>query len=556
MKRSVKNIALILALLMLVVSISACKGDETPANPPPAQPGQTSTQPAQPAPATGGGSDTIGNIGTVETNPEDRVMSDETLRVVLDEEPNVLTPQYSSPSSPGMTIGTAIFDSLFRWNSETKHADPCLATDYEWIDTTHLRLFLRRGVIGHDGKEMTADDVLFTIEFGTSGTNTNYTRLFVLDECKVEDDYTFVLALPNPYPNMVDILCSEGYGIISRSATEAVGGIEAGTRTTKIGFGRYTYDSWVSGQYIRLARHDAYWDTDKVPYYKYVDFTWNGDTATRSMAIQSGDADVTFNLTATQLNNMSTMDGISVYGGPSDSGLSLWMNCKNEALSDQRVREAISLLVDRDAVVNLIYGGYTLPTDTLVTQLSKYYSAPAQWPKRDAERAKALLAEAGYAGGLTFNCMIVAKNSNLAELLQSNLAEGGIDLDISPVEFPVMMGTLMGGEYEMYLTDLPGNDPARLLIRIDGRLPIPAAAGGAQYNDDALNAFIDTALYNPDEATRVAAYADIQNYVRQNHVQVGICSEICSAAFSSDLTGIGFCPSFFPDISNVRPIGK
>ena len=364
-----------------------------------------------------------------------------------------------------------------------------------------------------------------------------------------------MLALTNPYPNIVDVLCSQGYGIVSRSATEAVGGIEAGTRTSRNGFGRYTFDSWVSGQYIRLIRHDDYFDKDNIPYYKYIDFTWNADTATRSMAVQSGDVDVTFNLTATQLNHLNTVDGISVYGGPSISALGLFLNTQYEPLSDARVREAIALLIDRDAIVNLIYGGYTVKTETLVPQTSKYYRPPATDAVPDVARARELLAEAGYADGLTLNCMIVAKNANLAELIQTKLAEIGIILDISVVEFPVMMGTLATGEYQVYMTDLPSNDPARLLIRIDGRLSLAAAAGGCQYNSDVLNSFIDAALLEPEESARIDAYGNIQDYVRETYIIIGLCSEIRCTAFRSDLIGVGFDPSDFPDVSYIRPTG-
>lgn len=502
------------------------------------------------------GAKQLGELDEGGGNAASNVASDETLRVLLDDEPHVLTPQYSSPSSPGITIGGCIFDTLYRWDNESNSPVPCLATDYEWIDDTHIRFTLRDGVVAHDGSPLTAEDVLYSVEFGLSGTNSNWGRIFNYEECEAEDDLTVILATNNSFPNLLDILTGPSYGIISKSATEACGGMEAATRDTRCGFGPYTLESWESGQYVRLVRHDDYWDADNVPYYKHIDFTWNSDTATRSMAVQAGDVDVTFNLTATQLNEMKGTEGISVYGTSSDSALCFYMNCSQAPFDNEMVREAMALAVDREAIVNLVYNGYVSETETNFTQISQYYSAPEQRAEPDLEAAKQLLADAGYPDGFEVNCMIVAKNQNLAQLLQSQFEQIGVKINIQQVEFSAMMGNLMSGDYQTYITDVSSNDPARLLIRLDGRLELPQASGGCQFNDDELNALIDVADYEMDYDTRLQAYVDIQSFIREHHPLIGLCSEIFSAAYKTGLTGVTYDASAFPSVCRVRPAGQ
>ena len=143
MKNPKKPIALLIALILAAGVLAGCGSQ--PSN----QPTTPTTDSPSPSPQSPG---TIGDVGETQQPPPgtERVTSDETLRVLLDQEPNVLTPQYSSPSSPGMTIGYAIFATLFRWNNETQAADPYLATGFEWVDDRNIRISLREGVIGHD----------------------------------------------------------------------------------------------------------------------------------------------------------------------------------------------------------------------------------------------------------------------------------------------------------------------------------------------------------------------------------------------------------------------
>ncbi|MGI5971445.1 MAG: ABC transporter substrate-binding protein [Oscillospiraceae bacterium] len=545
MKRGSSIIAIFLVLVMI---FSACGKTETAA--------ETSTGGgAEEAAATEAGK--VQEIGELEENysgdAETNVLSDETLRVILDEEPSSMAPQYSIPSSPGMTVGGCIFDRLFRWNPETKEADPCLATDYEWVDDTHLRLTLRDGVIAHDGTVMTAEDVLYTIEYGQSGTNTMWATYFDLEGTVVEDDLHIVLALNKAVPTMVDQLTGPSYGIVDKSSVEAAGGIEASAKAATIGYGPYTFDSWVPGQYIRLVRHDDYWDADNVAYYKYIDFTWNADSSTRSMAIQSGDGDVTFNLSAMQLNNLSAVDGVSVYGTSADAVLCMYINCSAEPLDNELVRDAIDLALDRETLVQLCYGGLVEPCETSISPVNKYYSAPDNPSSCNIEAAKQLLAEAGYPDGIDIDMMFIQKNTSVAQMVQSQLEQAGIRLSIVQTEFIAMMGTVCSGDYQIYMTDISSDDMATLITRLDGRLSTQEAVGGCQFNDDGLNALIDIASYDLDEDERREALAGIQDFVREHHPLVGICCEIKSTAFRSDLVGVSFDVANFPDVSRVRP---
>lgn len=482
-------------------------------------------------------------------------ISDETLYVVGREEPDHLCALYGTNTETGGILALAMYDYLLYLNNETGEFEKSVATDYEWIDSTHLRVSIRDDVVAYDGTILTANDVMYSLQLGLSGNNVTSYIMIDPEECSVEDDFTIILGTTEPYPTLENLMSTCGFlPLVDESSVEAVGGWDVAYREAKISTGKYFLDEWVDGEYMTFVRNDNYWDQDALPYYKYIHVTFVGDAATRAMALQSGEADIAMSLTSAQDEALG--GDASMWYGFGDASKVLWMNCSEGPLADERVREAIFWLLDNDALIAVCTNGVASPTQTQFSTKSFYYAEPPAGYERkvDVEKAKELLSEAGYGDGVTLGAFGLQADQAALELIQSMLAQGGITMEIELVE-PSAGFTKMGsGDYELYLGASYGFDPVRVMNRVDGRIAPAQAGGGAVYNSDELNAIIDIARSSTDDAERMQAYADVQNYIIEHTLCIGCYMDCVRYGVNNNLGGAVYDGNGYIYLANIAPV--
>lgn len=537
-----KILALILAMLMLMSVLSACGGTETeePA--------------AAEAPAAETAEEAVVPVAENETAETVTGVSDETLYVVAREEPDHLCALYGTNSETGGILSLAMYDYLLYLNNETGEFEKSVATDYEWIDDTHIRIKIRDDVVAYDGTTITANDIMYGLELGLAGNNVTSYIMVDPDECYVEDDYTLVLGTTEAYPTIENLMSTSGFlPIIDESSVEAVGGWDVAYRQAKISTGKYFLDEWVDGEYIRLVRNDDHWDQENLPYYKYIEVSFVSDAATRAMALQSGEADVAMSLTAAQDEALGS-DSVMWYGF-GDASKCIWMNCSEGPLADERVREAIFWLIDNDAIIALCTNGVATPTETQFSTKSFYYAEPPAGYERkvDVEKAISLLEEAGYGDGVTIKSFGLQSDQATLELIQSMLSAANISLEIELVEPAAGFSKMGSGDYELYLGASYGFDPVRVMNRVDGRIAPAQAGGGAVYNSDELNALIDIARASTDDAERMQAYADVQHFIIDKTLCIGLYMDCVRFGVNNDIGGAVYDGNGYLYLTGLRP---
>jgi peptide/nickel transport system substrate-binding protein len=549
MKNMKKLVALLLALA-LVFSLCACGSTSSDSD----STADDSASTAADDSSTGNGNEVIGgNDAEVVSGT-----SDETLTIALSEEPSGLYNQYVY-WKPSAVVAMCLYDTLIEWNEETQEAEPKLASSWEWVDDTHIRFTLRDDIVFADGSPLTADDVLFTYQIGAEHDASAYTRVFDIDNFVVEDEHNIVMALNTTYPTLLEILGGDVYTIIGKNAVEALGGEDAAARNPQIGTGKYNFVEWVDGQYILLERNEDYWDQDNLPYYKNIKFVFISDNASRAMAVQSGDVDIADDLSATQIDGLLSDSSLNVVVDSTTTNRTIYMNDSSEPFNDVRVREAIYKLINPQAILAIANDGYGTVSETNFSTLCSMYDAPEDTTREvDIEGAKALLEEAGYTDSnpLSFTLLMPNEGSNqtFAELVKEQLAQGGINCEISLLDIGTFLPQLWGGDYEMVITADDQWDYVKLLYKLDGRIDSETAGGGAQYMSDELNALIDQAESEYDYDARKEVYAQIQQYVRENFVTVGVCNDLHVVVTTADLSNVTFTLAGYPNFSEVRPV--
>ena len=214
--------------------------------------------------------------------------------------------------------------------------------------------------------------------------------------------------------------------------------LDKGDLATKpAGSGPYTLKEWRQGEEIQLATNQKYWG-DK-PKVKGATFRYFSDPNAMNTAMLSGSLDIISNLAAPQALDKFTGDSrFKVLEGHTNGEVVMGMNQQREALKDKRVRQAINYALDRKAVRDAVWAGKGLMIGSMVPPTDPWYEDLATAYPVDREKAKKLLAEAGYGDGLTLKMRIptLPYASGAATHIKSQLSKVGITLEIEQLEFP------------------------------------------------------------------------------------------------------------------------
>ena len=337
-----------------------------------------------------------------------------------------------------------VYDTLLHY-TPTGEIEPNMAESFEYNDdNTILTLKLRDGITFSDGTAFTADVVKANIEHLQAGTGVAVYMVALVDEVVVIDDLTVEIHLSAPDPAFTYYLCLVAGAMAS---PEAFG--TDSFATTPVGSGPYLLDAdtTIRGSQYTYVRNPDYWNPDAYPYDKVVVKPMDDITA-RLNAIKSGQA------------NTTDVDA-SVVKEAEAAGLTIneaqvtWLGlvifdrdgAKVPALGDVRVRQALNHAIDGEAIVENIYGGQGKQSQQIFNPESPAYVADLDdaYPY-DPEKAKKLLAEAGYADGLEIT-MPEVKGDLTAPYVTQQLADIGVTVTWDKVASENLASDLLGGKY-------------------------------------------------------------------------------------------------------------
>ena len=529
-----KVIALLLAVLM-IASLCACgnnAGTDKPAD-------QGAQNPAPTKEVTDISENAvIDKVEVTEENKDDYI--GKTLVVALESEPQNLYGPISTASFAAGNIIRSLGNTLFETNEDGEYV-PCVAESYEWVDDLHLRIKLRQGVMAADGTEMTAEDVIYTWQVGLEGTAVNtYDSPFLPDQFVAEDDYTVVMVLDAPWPYLSDNLDELAYVLVSKSATEAAGGVQEAGLNPKVYCGRYNFVEWLPGQHVLLEYNENYWDKDYIPSYQYIKFTFIPDAAARCLAVKSGTADVAtgVGLSDTLAYNNDPDVVVDAFTSKSCGGVALFYRCDEGHFADENVRAAFEYLIDWKACAKVFTGDESTVIQGWFNQGSPYYGGP-DTREFNFEKGMEYLKKSAYPDGFEFDLKLdPTVDPTSGELIQSYLEPAGIKANIIKGDFATWFGVFATLDYECYIGGAASSPLNYSLGYVDARNG--KSTGGPQVVTPELTEYLNVATSTFDEAERAEAIANVQRY----------CVE---QRFIEGITGLNHYLVHKPGIGNIVP---
>jgi len=503
-------------------------------------------------------SDAKATVSVVKPNQDaaNTEKTDETLTIGLSSEPSSLYGAAGGKTeNEEQIIGNAMLDSLVKFNYATNELEPSLATDWEWVDDTHLKFTLRDDVTMSDGTPLVADDVVYTCnKIWVEQNTTNDTGKYIKG-ATADDEHTVTIEFNTTAPDFLKMLSWTNFGIVSEDEVNAAGGLDAVQTNPVIGSGPYKFKEWKNGQSVTLERNDNYWDKDYAGYYKEIVFTFTSDAAAREMAVESGDADIAYDMPVSQAATYAENDSVNTTIYDFGQTTHLWYNMGDNAgaTKDQKVREAIDKALDFDAIAQVGTAGFGEAALSYWDPSCDYYTANYTKEERavDVDGAKELLDEVGYGDGVEITALGLQDNTPVLTVMQANLAEAGITLKIDTPDTAQFVEGAFGGDYDLICVgDTPAiRTPASVMpflqkMNVDGPGMV---IGGAKWTSDEFDSTITDLIgeSDTDKATELATKLD--EMVKDETVCSNLYPEMKASVYAKDLKGFNTIERGFVD---------
>ena len=352
---------------------------------------------------------------------------------------------HASNDNPSSRIRVQIYDRLMDLD-DNGVPQPMLAESWERPDDKTIIFHLRKGVKFHNGDEMKASDVKFSLERALASPEVSHI-LTGINGVEVLDDYTVKVTTEKPMAAILNNLAHTTIAILSEKATK-----EAGDKfgQNPVGSGPYKFVSWQSGDRVTLEAFPEYWQGEAPV--KNVVFRNIVEETNRTIGLETGELDIIYDIQGMDKNKLKDDDRFVVIEGPQVSMTYLGFNMKKAPYDNPKVREAISYAIDQKPIIDTVFLGAGEPANSIIgPNVWGYYDVEKY--TQDIEKAKALLAEAGYPNG--FKAKIWVNDNpvrrDTAVILQDQLKQIGIDLAIETVEWGAFLDGTARGDHEMFL---------------------------------------------------------------------------------------------------------
>src|ERR1700724_3193374 len=440
-----------------------------------------------------------------------------TLRIGLAEDPDMLDPSVGR-TYVGRIVFSAVCDKLFDID-EKLNVVPQLALSYETsADGKAITIKLRPGVKFQDGELLDAEATKFSIErHMTFPGSFRKSELANVDHVEVVDPLTIRLVLKTPYAPLIAQLTDRAGMMVSPKAAREEG--------DKFGLhpvcaGPYKFVERVQQDRMVFEKFADYWNKDNIHIDRIV-YLPLVDATVRLANLKSGGLDLIERLLATDIKAVQADPKLKLSTAIELGYQGVTLNIGNDktkgALSQSaKVRQALDLSIDREAINQVVYNGEFVPGNQWVNPEHPYYQKAFPVRSRDIDKAKALLKEAGITGPVSVDLM-VAKNverETVAQVIQSMAAEAGFDLKIRVTELATALKAAEAGEYQAFILDWSGRiDP-------DGNSYIfhktKAPQNYSAYSNPDVDKALEEARFVTDMAQRKSIYGKMTKSVLED----------------------------------------
>lgn len=469
------------------------------------------------------------------------------LRIGYDMELNTIDPG-TSQDAPAWTPGMLVFGRLVEWDETMMDPAPGIAESWDIsADNLTHTFHLRKGVKFHTGREVTADDVVYSwdrgFEIGPKGRFAGHMK--AVETYKALDPYTFEVKLTQPDITFMTNVGQGSSSVVDRETIDQI-------NKSPIGTGPYQFVEWIPGERILYRKFQDYWDADKIAGWPdEVETITIPETQTRIANLQAGATDIAVNIPVEFRDQITSDPNLHLVLQPfTVSYLCVIFNLNQPPFQDNKLlRQAIARAIDTETINRNVFLGNGEVGCNLLPSTHWAYTDIGCY-SYDPEEAKRLLTEAGYPDGLTVNFRTFVTPEwgvPAAEIIQANLKAIGIKAEIEPLDWGFyVQDAWVGKNFEMTLawyTRDPDPDGlfSSVLRKDQGNNPMG-------YHNTRVEELFDKGKSSTDREERKKIYEEIMKITMLDDTPVAKIQTMTLAwAANDNVQGFYLYPKGYPN---------
>ena len=421
-------------------------------------------------------------------------------------------------------VSKHINEPLVTVDGKTRELVPILAEKWEILDDQTYKFYLKKGVKFHNGDELTAEDVVFSLKRAASKESVHATsrgRFIDTDGFEIIDPHTVIVRTKGPVGGWLASMKHPYANIFSKRAVEE-GGEEY--FRNPVGTGPFFFKSWVKGEKIELERFEDYHGKKAA----FKDFTCLvlPDDSSRVIALETGKVDMIYAVPPSDMDRLNGSDKAKAVSAQGLNLIYLGMNTQKKPFDDPRVRLAVEYAISKDAYNQVVYQGNSVHPDGPMPPAGSFTPADPKVYGHDLAKAKELLKEAGYGDGFTTELWIsnFQDRVNGATVVQSMLAQAGITVNIQVFESGVFDEKVKEGTFGMFISTWgmqTNRDPGQFWLSLLHSKSVPAT-NWTYLKDEKVDHGIDTVNTTVDEAERAVLFQGLWDRIDELHPMVAL----------------------------------
>lgn len=466
-----------------------------------------------------------------------------------------LDPQVGIDSQSLTVTSRKVYENLITVDKENKIV-PMLATEWKQIDPLTLEFTLRKGVKFHDGTDFNAAAVKATFDrlLDPTAKKTRRTMFTPVVEVKVIADDKVQFITDKPFAPLLLHLAHPAGSILSPKAIAADKDGSKPLAQNPVGTGPLVFEKWTKGESVVLKRNDGYWGTKiSVP---QVIFKTVPEDGTRMAMVKKGEAQAGEMVPVTEADRISKDSDLNLVRTLSYRVEFLAMNVTKAPFDNPKVRQAVSEVMDYDAILKGVYSGVgKKEVSNLSPDVFGYKAGMEPYP-HDVANAKKLMAEAGYGDGIKVTLITADRKIRvkLAEVLQAELKEIGITVEIRPMEFGAYIEESKKGNYELNLTGWSNmtGDGDYCYAAPYTKAGLPGGENNSRYENPKVNELIAAARQETNLEKRKAIYGEIQDIIREDRPTITTQVTEFLVVTQKNVQGLWVTPGGILVLDNVK----